>query len=366
MMKWYWPSKYMFQDVQMAQYFQMQAMRFAQRPAHASMTKLSSAMEECWRKRDAVRSLFQSIDERVFRENPTLQDLYGLYRTLCAENPLRFPVDPAMWRNPEFTWRHPDVQTGIGLSLSGDVRVRHPHGDKSPVASDCAKHLSDARQMSPSSADNEVSRLLFSQTEQSHYIRSICAAAPAVHGRKGSWLRDRLHSVSEGEADHEISGNERKSLRLDVPAAASGLPRDRMQQCLLALSSLPEAGLSSSDSERMQQPPVLRVDVGLGDPEPVQDAAAFKKKQERSLRALETALDHDDKLARYHGAHHRFFDPFFRRKRLSFLDRFARERIKGEKARQLGAKLYVKHPDQKSVWPDNKGLLTRKWPSPFH
>ncbi|KFG30611.1 hypothetical protein TGRUB_207800 [Toxoplasma gondii RUB] len=366
MMKWYWPSKYMLQDVQMAQYFQMQAMRFAPRPAHVSLTTLSATMEQCWKKRDAVRAFFQSIDEKVLRENPTLQDLYGLYRTLCPDDPLRTPVDPALWRNPGFTWQHTADQRIVSSSTN-----REQQGDPSEpematrrVAQEQATHK---RHNSPANINDDVAALLFSRTEQSGAIRNVCAASPYLHGGKNNRSRDRFHNgAREADSSEEDSLEQPKSLILDTESRGTALSRSRTQECLLALSALAENGLGQSASELIQQPVVLRVDIGLGDREPVQDTTAFRKKQEQSRRTLQAALDHDERLARYHGAKHRFFDPLFRRRRLSFLDRFARERIKGEKARQLGAQLYVKHPDQKPVWPDNKGLLTRKWPSPFH
>nr|CAJ20513.1 hypothetical protein, conserved [Toxoplasma gondii RH] len=326
MMKWYWPSKYMLQDVQMAQYFQMQAMRFAPRPAHVSLTTLSATMEQCWKKRDAVRAFFQSIDEKVLRENPTLQDLYGLYRTLCPDDPLRTPVDPALWRNPGFTWQHTADQRTILRRISTTTGI-------------------------PSFP----------------FLGSESRGDLLCSGGKNNRSRDRFHNgAREADSSEEDSLEQPKSLILDTESRGTALSRSRTQECLLALSALAENGLGQSASELIQQPVVLRVDIGLGDREPVQDTTAFRKKQEQSRRTLQAALDHDERLARYHGAKHRFFDPLFRRRRLSFLDRFARERIKGEKARQLGAQLYVKHPDQKPVWPDNKGLLTRKWPSPFH
>ncbi|CBZ49787.1 conserved hypothetical protein [Neospora caninum Liverpool] len=366
MMKWYWPSKYMLQDVQMAQYFQMQAMRFAPRPAHVSLTKLSATMEECWQKRDAVRAFFRSVDEKVIRENPTLQDLYGLYRTLCIDDPLQSPIDPAMWRNPGFTWQHTSADNRNALSPT-NKKDQSDLSDDTVAARRSEEKATDMRQHPPANVNNDVADLLFSRTEQSHAMRNVCAASPQLHGGKSNRLRDRFHNgAREGETGEEGSLEEPKSLVLDTEARGKAVARRRTQECLLALSALAETGVGQSASEGMQQPAVLRINVGLGDRESVQDTAAFRRKQEQSRRTLEAALDRDEQLARYHSAKHRFFDPLFRRKRLSFLDRFARERIKGEKARQLGAQLYVKHPDQKPVWPDNKGLLTRKWPSPFH
>lgn len=155
------------------------------------------------------------------------------------------------------------------------------------------------------------------------------------------------------------------------PLAAPSSRKTASQSCLLALAGTDASETSSSS--RTQTPPIVTVQVGLdckAEGIPANETGRRRRspleQKAAAYQLLKSALEKDEKLAHYYNIRHRFFDPLFRRKRLSFLDRFTRERIKADKERQIGTRLYVKHPDQKPLWPDNKGLVTRTWPSPFH
>lgn len=78
------------------------------------------------------------------------------------------------------------------------------------------------------------------------------------------------------------------------------------------------------------------------------------------------ALTSDEALRTLYSTRIRFQDPLFRRKRLSFLDRLARSRVKSPTAREMGSKMYALHPDKQETFPVNKGLANREWPSPYH
>eukprot|EP00921_Rhytidocystis_pertsovi_P011471 GHVQ01018530.1.p1 GENE.GHVQ01018530.1~~GHVQ01018530.1.p1 ORF type:complete len:110 (+),score=1.98 GHVQ01018530.1:44-373(+) len=79
---------------------------------------------------------------------------------------------------------------------------------------------------------------------------------------------------------------------------------------------------------------------------------------------LKDLLTHDGSLAKHFKTRRRFFEPLFRRRRLAYLERLSSGRVKNAK-KLLYKQYFVDHPDQKELWPDNKGSCSIKWPSPY-
>ncbi|PHJ22400.1 hypothetical protein CSUI_003755 [Cystoisospora suis] len=400
-------------------------MRFAPRVhAHASLVKTAQVMGECWKKKVSVEHFLSQIDEQTFRENPSIQDLHAVYRTLSKEKVMKFAVDPQIWRDPKFTWKDTPEENkrlddrNLERENKGAPSVSSEHP---PQPSTTHLHNTHQRRergkssVKDSEKDGEVYMdlpdLLWFRTLHTDAVRSVCLPPPSspTHttgprrlrsGSRGSsgFVRDKSSAPDEDDikqtvaSTHIISGV-RTPQKKDIPQeqlpssfslSSCSSRKTRSQSCLLALGEAEDAEnsscSSSSSSSRMQTPSIATVQVGL-DCKPretsmlssrMSDTTSEIGRRKRSLQhkaacqLLKTALEKDEKLATYYRIRHRFFDPLFRRKRLSFLDRFTRERIKADKERQIGTRLYVKHPDQKPLWPDNKGLVTRTWPSPFH
>jgi len=80
---------------------------------------------------------------------------------------------------------------------------------------------------------------------------------------------------------------------------------------------------------------------------------------------LDIALEKNKQLKEYFNKRHRFFDPLFRRRRLSYIDKIARNKLRKPKTRKLLGRTYFVHPDSREEFPDNFGSITVKWPSPF-
>merc|ERR1712146_554695 len=57
----------------------------------------------------------------------------------------------------------------------------------------------------------------------------------------------------------------------------------------------------------------------------------------------------------------RFIDPLYRRRRVKFLERYARGQCKPKEIKYNEYR--VQHPDNMSQWPSNKNSGTVKWPS---
>lgn len=88
--RWYFPSKYSMQDFRVDEYFEMQAERLAPRKVHQSIHAVQQMLEDVSKRREQLQRFFGQIDEKTFRDNPSLQDLYGLYRMVDEERALKF------------------------------------------------------------------------------------------------------------------------------------------------------------------------------------------------------------------------------------------------------------------------------------
>ncbi|CDI79902.1 hypothetical protein, conserved [Eimeria acervulina] len=120
MLNYYWPSKYDIPSFHLDQYLQMQALRYAPKKTHPSLVSLSGLMRLLATKKNIICRLLQQLDAELLKENPTLQDLHALYRSL-------FPDDPLSGVAPQDkTWRWTDKmkpQTLLGLlELSAKLR----------------------------------------------------------------------------------------------------------------------------------------------------------------------------------------------------------------------------------------------------
>jgi len=98
LMRWYFPSKYGLQDFRIDDYFEMQAERHAPRDVHRCIPMLTELLERASGRREELRSLFQKLDEATFMKNPTLQDLYGVFRLVDPDPALKFDPPPSIWR----------------------------------------------------------------------------------------------------------------------------------------------------------------------------------------------------------------------------------------------------------------------------
>ncbi|CDJ58546.1 hypothetical protein, conserved [Eimeria maxima] len=99
LLNYYWPSKYDLPDFQMEQYLQMQALRYAPKKTHPSLTSLAGLIHLLIKKKKIIQTLMQQLDKPLIHENPTLQDLLALYRSLFSDDPLKkiYPEEKS-WR----------------------------------------------------------------------------------------------------------------------------------------------------------------------------------------------------------------------------------------------------------------------------
>lgn len=182
------------------------------------------------------------------------------------------------------------------------------------------------------------------------------------------------------ETQEETQGTGDRALsRLRLLSLAAAAAKQPPPQGAPAKAVGRKKGDSLAQIDRREEPQRDALSLGLLGPprvyrhsiclSPEETEKERKEREQRQMEAqeqLEREIERDPKLEAYIHTKHRFFDPLFKRRRLSFLDRLARSRIKSQMEREIGAEVYVQHPDKQASFPSNKGLLTRKWPSPYH
>eukprot|EP00386_Alphamonas_edax_P001747 GDKI01005230.1.p1 GENE.GDKI01005230.1~~GDKI01005230.1.p1 ORF type:complete len:241 (-),score=61.67 GDKI01005230.1:17-739(-) len=186
--------------------------------------------------------------------------------------------------------------------------------------------------------------------------------------RKGETVSPDTHKITAAKETAEDAAN---PFDLPRPEAATGAG----EKTIASRSSTEEGQEETREGEgetetqvlAEQSPDVPRevsLQVGLRmytktDREHIEAIKAAAAQQ------LEDAKAVDPEFKAYVERRHRFADPLFRRRRLAFLDKLARNRFKSAKQKKYNPQ-YQEHPDDAEVWPHNKGSVTIKWPSPFH
>mmetsp|Transcript_42375 Transcript_42375/g.76929 ORF Transcript_42375/g.76929 Transcript_42375/m.76929 type:complete len:354 (+) Transcript_42375:40-1101(+) len=122
-MTWYFPSKYQFPDFRVEEYFEMQAERLAPKEKHESMHDIGQVFQAAMDHKESLQRFFQNLSEEDFNNNPTLQDLYGIYRQVDAERGLSFAPHPSLFREhqPMFAVQ-PATEEGVESS-QGDSQL---------------------------------------------------------------------------------------------------------------------------------------------------------------------------------------------------------------------------------------------------
>ncbi|CEM08865.1 unnamed protein product [Vitrella brassicaformis CCMP3155] len=435
--RWYYPARFLLLNFHVEHYFQMQAQRFAPTAAHPSMAYLSKCLDEVCRKRDAIRELFGQMDEKTFSNNPSLQDLYSLYRTLQSDNPLPFEPDPRLWRDNGFNWynmsTHTPEDASKALTLlessyredpshsnwAQDLRSlkeapspahlssliqdklgqRHQRATADNGSSDrrlgarlmkaktgfdvsytqlTDKPIVDARQRWRMRDDREKEVRMSKAREERREERAALAAAearktttPSAGGKEGRYQLPTTTTgpaapegiVTQEDEEQEAVDEAEPEAAMDPEALSQGVQEGEREGGTLGEGegeehppTTPE-GPSKSGAEAQWEVMMRLVDD--------KDLANQQRVIDERRHELESALGRDPRLRAYYKTRHRFFEPLFRRRRIAYLDKLSRGRIKHEKEKKYH-RYMEDHPDEAEVWPHNKGSITVPWPSPFN
>jgi len=319
MMRWYFPSKYNLQDFRNDEYFEMQAERFAPRPAHRCMAALNATAQKVASNREELRRFFQRIDEETFLNTPTVQDLYGVFRMVDPDPVLSFPVPDNIFLEHTPLW-------------GASPPFRYPSQQLESTGVD--------EQVVEESEESAVS--VGSQEEMPQELLALWAliSERLTEGTGGSSranaLDARVNRVQTEMEVRELLREEAQQLGIVAPFEDSSVVVEEGR--LAAYLTRAESG--GSQEER----------------------AASKKRAEDELTNMRTKGDRP--VREYLARRHRFVDPMFRRRRLKWLERQMAGKNKATEMKFN--EYYATHPDNHKDWPTNKGSVTVVWPSPMH
>lgn len=109
------------------------------------------------------------------------------------------------------------------------------------------------------------------------------------------------------------------------------------------------------------------VNLGLGDSidniEKEKVTEIEKDKEDAKILFYKMINENKD-LQKTLSIRNRFVDPLYLRRRYSYIDKLTKKKIKKEKQKTY-RKHFIQSADEKKIWPDNKGLLNKKYPNPY-
>lgn len=318
LMRWYFPSKFNFQDFRVDEYFEMQAERFAPRPPHRCIAGLNTTAQEVAKHREELRSFFRNLDEQTFLNTPTLQDLYGMFRMVDPDPALSFPVPESIFVEHSPLW---------GASPPFSYPAQMLDVVETPSSTE---QLEESDQSPPQSAGEDMPEELFALWAM------VVEKMKEQSNATANALDARINQAQSEEQVRTLLFEEAQQLGIVAPFEDSTVVVEdgRMAAYLVRAKSG-----GSEDAK-----------------------ADSRKKAEEELNEMRT--QGPEPVRRYLARRHRFVDPMFRRRRLKWL-----ERQMGGKNKDKEVKFnsyYATHPDDHKEWPTNKGSVTVKWPSPYH
>lgn len=323
LMRWYFPSKYNLQDFRVDEYFEMQAERFAPRPPHPCIAALNTTAQEVARHREELRNFFRGLDEEIFFNTPTLQDLYGVFRMIDPDPALSFPVPDNIFLEHSPLWGASAPFSYPAQKLdSGKARPPHVHSSETDTAASTA--ASGNKEEMP----EELLALWALLSERLSKDAGGSARANALDAR-----------INRMQSEEEV-----RSLLLEE-ASQVGI-----------VAPFDESSVVMEDGRLAAY--LVRAESG-GSKE---DRAASKSRAEDELEKMRTKGP--VAVRRFLARRHRFIDPMFRRRRLKWLERQMEGKNKETEVKFNS--YYATHPDEHKVWPTNKGSVTVVWPSPHN
>lgn len=354
-MRWHLPSRYMMQDFRVDQYLEMQALRFTPVQRHAVMDQLTQSLMRIIATRSHIKSFFETLDEESFYDSPSLQDLYGLYRTILPnDNPLKFDPHPEIWKSSGFSWIDAmDIPRGRAMMEA--------------LLNDFPEHLISLRRSLDSTfGDDNESRVILRES-----LESLCSSGADLQKTAFDFV---AASVPSQINDFEVMKTRGDDLEGD-PESLS-IPKFRLTDEDLGVvredkpQSKEEEGDDNVDVDEDEDKEDIILYEGIhayyeypphATKEQIAEIEAAAKQGSEELDEL---LKGDATLAELFKRRHRFFEPVFERRRISYLDKLHREKIK--ESRKPFMQRFTVHPDKQKVWPDNKGITNVPEASPFN
>lgn len=369
----------------------MQAERFAPREVHRSVPQLTQALEKVSLQRETLRTFFQNLDESTFLENPTLQDLYGLFRLVDPDPALRFrPPEPHFLEHSPLCGVAPPFRAASsrgalepGSGAAGATAVGNDRDDAAAAdAADLHSLLVALKaRLGPKQAlaletrvkriqsEEGVRELLLSMAREHHVVLPYAQSTIDLERSSEAMAREAVAREAAAKAKEDEARASEETLEAEGAPAASDTGSEEPED--------EEDGGATDSDEAAHGTPKAQTDG--------ETASAYSLAPRGRVAAYvarpafggddktrqETMKEADEELARlreagprkkYLDRRHRFVDPMFRRRRLKWIER---QYAGANKDKEVKYNMYyVTHPDEQKEWPTNRGSTTVVWPSP--
>uniref|UniRef100_A0A0G4I5F4 Uncharacterized protein n=1 Tax=Chromera velia CCMP2878 TaxID=1169474 RepID=A0A0G4I5F4_9ALVE len=406
---WYYPSKYKLQDFRIEEYMEAQALRFQPPALHPCVGELQKCLKEIQEKRDGIREFLGMVDRETFEAHVSIQDLYGLYRTLYPgdANVLGFEVegDTEALRpsSTEETAELPEESRGKGFDWESSVNLnsaeeylKHRLAEGVREGGERLKTQLEERLSSAGSEAERRSVLLSFLThleagdggEKETTGTGSSSSSSSLEG-----FGDSLPLIASGSGASSVL--QFRSLKQKVKPWAPKNPRGREggkdakpmarfalerteedvvrvlgtegegeeDEGLVPASFSVSANASatfSASSPKEENPPGVITEVPLTLAPAVRETERLLGVREAASEFLEHQCEEDSRegtaLKSARRRHHRFVDPLYRRRRLVYLERLARDRVKSVKEKKY-KEHFTTPPDKQKCFPTEKGAL---------
>jgi hypothetical protein len=242
-----------------------------------------------------------------------------------------------------------------------------------------------------------VQQRVYENREKLHAYFATCSAEAYADEPALKDLHGLLYAVDPRQNLPCPPGEERPLRLRDQDGEASVEYESTEAECYALLDAIQEHFVRTKFSEGMQEvqqavltcesvqdvrrtlygvldqrnilPPISRGTIGAGSEGNLD--VTFRPALEinlaaKSAEAKETGTSEVDKFWQRtrQKRRWRFVDPLYRRRRVKFLERYARGQCKPKEIKYNEYR--VQHPDNMAQWPSNKNSGTVKWPSPYH
>ncbi|EUD64911.1 hypothetical protein C922_04755 [Plasmodium inui San Antonio 1] len=357
MQNYYFPSKYLHLDFNLKEYMRMQTVRFKKKETDDSLIKLQKCINLIIENKDKVEEFLAKIPKELYLENQSLKDFYSLYLTVFPDH--KRQEEEKSQHQEEY--RHEEKYHHKRALSPDDLRELNLHehkfswfsprgesgretqGDKSNFGDSpsCKQDGSESRNYVNRSRKLEEKKVILEEKEESEMAQNVCEEVTA-------------HTNSY---DKIIFARTKGRLSFKRIILGENAPTDG-DKPLTRLNCGKEVNTTG------QKLHYIDCDVNIGLEERQEKTQAEMEEHERSKNHFLDLLNQSEHLQNTFSIRNRFIDPLYLRRRYSFIDKLTKKKIKKEKYRTY-RRHFIKHADEKEMWPDNKGLLNKVYPNPY-
>lgn len=304
---YYFPSKYLHLDFNLQEYLRMQTVRFKKKEIDSSLLKLQECINLLIENKEVIDHFLSKLSKKVLLENQSLKDLCSLYFTVFSSEK----------QNCSLSWNEQDLGMQNGnfhwFKEGRDRRISTLRTQQKADIDDSSVCTYEG--ISESKKKEDYKNIIFTKTDRFVAFKNIVCTEKFVE-KKEDTEKDQIMKHSNDPSEDKFF--------------------------------------------------YLHYNVHLGLEKPIDETKKREEEEEkeRTKQFFYKAIEENDSLKQTLSVRNRFVDPLYLRRRYSFIDKLTKKKIKKEKHKTYRMH-FIQSADEKKIWPDNKGLLNKKYPNPY-